>query len=33
LGGALIGRSAGDMVSYETPTGAVLEVEITAVEG
>ena len=33
LGGALIGRSAGDTVSYETPTGAQLEVEITSVEG
>jgi transcription elongation factor GreA len=33
LGGALIGRSAGDIVSYETPTGAQLEVEITSVEG
>ena len=33
LGGALIGRSAGDTVSDETPTGAQLEVEITSVEG
>jgi transcription elongation factor GreA len=33
LGGALIGRSAGDKVAYETPTGAQLEVEITSVEG
>ena len=33
LGAALIGRSAGDSVSYETPTGALLEVEITSVEG
>jgi transcription elongation factor GreA len=33
LGAALIGRTAGDTVSYDTPTGAHLEVEITAVEG
>src|SRR5215211_3485767 len=33
LGEALIGRTAGDTVAYETPTGARLEVEITAVEG
>jgi transcription elongation factor GreA len=33
LGEALVGRSAGDTVSYETPTGARLEVEITSVEG
>jgi transcription elongation factor GreA len=32
LGAALMGRTAGDTVSYETPTGAQLEVEITAVE-
>jgi transcription elongation factor GreA len=32
LGVALVGHTAGDTVSYETPTGAVLEVEITSVE-
>ena len=32
LGEALIGRRAGESVSYETPTGAQLEVEITSVE-
>ncbi len=33
LGEALVGRTTGDRVSYETPTGAQLEVEITSVEG
>ncbi len=33
LGAAMIGHRAGDTVSYETPTGAQLEVEITAIEG
>jgi transcription elongation factor GreA len=33
LGAALMGHTAGDTVSYETPTGAVLEVEIVSVEG
>ena len=32
LGAALIGRRPGESVSYETPTGAQLEVEITSVE-
>jgi transcription elongation factor GreA len=31
LGEALIGRRQGDRVSYETPTGQTLEVEIVAV--
>lgn len=32
LGGALLGHKAGDTVSYETPTGATLQVELVAVE-
>jgi transcription elongation factor GreA len=32
LGEALIGRAAGDVVSYETPTGATLTVELVAVD-
>ncbi len=31
LGSALLGKAAGDTVSYETPTGATLEVEIVDV--
>lgn len=31
LGAALIGKKAGDVVSYETPSGATLNVEIVAV--
>ena len=31
LGSAIIGRSAGDVVEYETPTGATLKVEIVEV--
>jgi transcription elongation factor GreA len=31
LGEALIGRTVGETVSYETPTGATLEVEIVSV--
>jgi transcription elongation factor GreA len=31
LGAALIGKKAGDVVSYETPTGATLSVEIVTV--
>ena len=33
LGGALLGRKAGETVAYETPTGATLNVEIVAVGG
>ncbi|HLI55220.1 MAG TPA: transcription elongation factor GreA [Acidimicrobiales bacterium] len=33
LGKALMGRKQGDRVSYQTPTGATLEVEIVAVGG
>jgi transcription elongation factor GreA len=33
LGGALLGHRAGDVVEYETPTGARLKVEVVAVEG
>jgi transcription elongation GreA/GreB family factor len=29
----MMGHSAGETVSYQTPTGAVLEVEIVSVEG
>ncbi len=32
LGGALIGHVAGDVVSYATPTGATLNVELVAVD-
>lgn len=32
LGSALIGRKAGDVVSYETPTGATLAVEVVSVD-
>jgi transcription elongation factor GreA len=32
LGEALVGHVAGDVVSYETPTGATLNVELVAVE-
>ena len=32
LGEALIGATAGDSVSYETPTGATLSVEVVSVE-
>ena len=32
LGGALMGRVAGDTVSYETPTGATLTVALVAVD-
>jgi len=32
LGGALIGHRPGDVVEYETPTGARLKVEVVAVE-
>jgi transcription elongation factor GreA len=32
LGQALIGASAGDTVTYETPTGAMLRVEVVSVE-
>lgn len=32
LGGALLGRSKGETVGYETPTGATLEVEIVDIE-
>ena len=32
LGSALIGAKAGDVVSYETPTGATLKVEVVSVE-
>jgi transcription elongation factor GreA len=32
LGQALLGAQAGDTVSYETPTGAVLSVEVVSVE-
>ena len=32
LGSALIGGKAGDTVSYETPTGATLSVEIVGIE-
>ena len=32
LGEALVGHVAGDTVSYETPTGATLNVELVAVE-
>jgi len=31
LGQALLGRAAGDTVSYETPTGATLSVEIVSI--
>jgi transcription elongation factor GreA len=31
LGEALIGRTVGETVSYQTPTGATLEVEIVSV--
>jgi transcription elongation factor GreA len=31
LGGALIGHKPGDLVAYETPTGATLEVELLEV--
>ena len=33
LGSALLGAKPGDVVSYETPTGAVLKVELVSVEG
>ena len=33
LGSAILGRAVGDMVEYETPTGAVLKVEIVGVGG
>ena len=33
LGGALLGRRAGETVAYETPTGATLNVEIVEVGG
>lgn len=33
LGGALIGRRAGDTVEYQTPSGATLKVEIVAIGG
>ena len=33
LGSALMGHAKGDTVSYETPTGATLSVEIVAIEG
>lgn len=32
LGEALLGHAVGDVVAYETPTGATLQVELTAVE-
>lgn len=32
MGEALIGATAGDSVSYVTPTGATLQVEVVAVE-
>ena len=32
LGKALLGAKVGDVVAYETPTGASLEVEVTAIE-
>ena len=32
LGKALMGAKVGDVVKYETPTGAALEVEVTAIE-
>ena len=32
LGEALMGRTAGDVVEYETPTGARLKVELVAVD-
>jgi len=32
LGAALVGHVAGDTVSYETPTGAQLNVELVAVD-
>ncbi|CAN5516038.1 transcription elongation factor GreA [soil metagenome] len=33
LGGALLGRKAGEQVTYETPTGATLKVAIISVGG
>ena len=33
MGAALLGASKGDVVEYATPTGAMLKVEIVAVEG
>ena len=33
LGSALLGAKPGDVVSYETPTGALLKVELVSVEG
>jgi transcription elongation factor GreA len=32
LGQQLLGRSAGDVVDFEAPTGAILKVEVVAVE-
>jgi transcription elongation GreA/GreB family factor len=31
LGSAIVGKAAGDVVEYETPTGARLKVEIVSV--
>jgi transcription elongation GreA/GreB family factor len=31
LGSAIVGKAVGDIVEYETPSGAVLKVEIVGV--